>query len=78
MMELSDASASPTAGEGAEHRPEVSPRPQAPARPAASARAAGAPPRDPYLRAENEDDDGYDPWSDRLDEPSFWEEDPWS
>ena len=22
-------------------------------------------PRDPYIRAENEDDDGYDPYSDR-------------
>ncbi|MBM6943074.1 hypothetical protein [Collinsella intestinalis] len=78
MMELSDASASPTAGEGAEHRPEASPRPQAPARPAASAHAAGAPPRDPYLRAENEDDDGYDPYSDRRPEPEpLFERDPW-
>ena len=32
---------------------------------------------DPFARAENEDDDGYDPWSDRREEPSFWEEDPW-
>ncbi len=31
----------------------------------------------PFARAENEDDDGYDPWSDRREEPSFWEEDPW-
>ena len=31
----------------------------------------------PFIRAENEDDDGYDPWSDRREEPSFWEEDPW-
>ena len=31
-------------------------------------------PRDPYIRAENEDDDGYDPYSDR--EPMF-EADPW-
>lgn len=31
-----------------------------------------------FLRAENEDDDGYDPYSDRLPsrEPLF-EEDPW-
>lgn len=33
----------------------------------------------PYLRAENEDDDGYDPYSDRpaSREPLF-ERDPWS
>ena len=33
----------------------------------------------PYLRAENEDDDGYDPYSDRpaAAEPLF-ERDPWS
>ena len=31
-----------------------------------------------YLRAENEDDDGYDPWSDRPREPeALFEEDPW-
>ena len=35
-------------------------------------------PRDPYIRAENEDDDGYDPYSDRGPErePMF-EADPW-
>lgn len=35
-------------------------------------------PRDPYIRAENEDDDGYDPYSDRRSErePMF-EADPW-
>ena len=35
-------------------------------------------PRDPYLRAETEDDDGYDPYSDRRPErePMF-EADPW-
>lgn len=35
-------------------------------------------PRDPYIRAENEDDDGYDPYSDRRPErePMF-EDDPW-
>lgn len=37
--------------------------------------SASAP--NPFARAENEDDDGYDPWSDRREEPSFWEEDPW-
>lgn len=36
-------------------------------------------PRDPYIRAENEDDDGYDPYSDRRPErePMF-EADPWN
>lgn len=29
------------------------------------------------VRPENEDDDGYDPWSDRQPVDSFWEEDPW-
>ena len=35
-------------------------------------------PRDPYIRAENEDDDGYDPYSGRRPErePMF-EADPW-
>ena len=35
-------------------------------------------PRAPYIRAENEDDDGYDPYSDRRPErePMF-EADPW-
>lgn len=47
-------------------------RPQVPApypKPSAS---------DPCIRAENEDDDGYDPYSDRrpVSEPLF-EEDPW-
>lgn len=28
-------------------------------------------PSDPFIRAENEDDDGYDPYSDRLPEPSL-------
>jgi hypothetical protein len=33
---------------------------------------------DPFVRAENEDDDGYDPYSDRpaREEPLF-EENPW-
>lgn len=36
-------------------------------------------PRDPYIRAENEDDDGYDPYSDRRPEPEpLFEPDPWS
>ncbi len=44
------------------------------ARPEASAPA----PRSPYLRAANEDDDGYDPYSDRRPEPEpLFERDPW-
>lgn len=35
-------------------------------------------PADPFLRAENEDDDGYDPYSDRRPEPEpLFERDPW-
>lgn len=31
-----------------------------------------------YARPENEDDDGYDPWSDRRPEPQpLFERDPW-
>lgn len=33
--------------------------------------------RDPFVRAANEDDDGYDPWSDRKAADPLWEEDPW-
>ena len=34
---------------------------------------------DPFIRAENEDDDGYDPYSDRLPEPEpLFERDPWA
>ena len=36
-------------------------------------------PSDPFIRAENEDDDGYDPFSDRLPEPEpLFERDPWA
>ena len=53
----------------------------APAAPRPAPRPAPKPapkPRDPYIRAENEDDDGYDPYSDRRPErePMF-EADPW-
>lgn len=35
-------------------------------------------PSDPFIRAENEDDDGYDPYSDCLPEPEpLFERDPW-
>ncbi len=30
-----------------------------------------------YLRAANEDDDGYDPYQDRRDEAPLFERDPW-
>lgn len=46
-----------------------------PGRAAAPAPAAA---RNPYLRAANEDDDGYDPYSDRRPEPEpLFERDPW-
>lgn len=32
---------------------------------------------DPAIRAENEDDDGYDPYSDRREERPLFESDPW-
>lgn len=35
-------------------------------------------PDDPFVRAANEDDDGYDPYSDRpADREPLWEPDPW-
>lgn len=35
-------------------------------------------PADPFVRAENEDDDGYDPYSDRRPSPEpLFERDPW-
>lgn len=34
---------------------------------------------DPCIRAENEDDDGYDPYSDRRPDPEpLFERDPWA
>ena len=33
---------------------------------------------DTYARPEREDDDGYDPWSDRREESPLFEEDPWN
>lgn len=45
-----------------------------PARAAEPSRAS-----DPFVRAENEDDDGYDPYSDRRPDPEpLFERDPWS
>ncbi len=53
------------------------PTPKAPVPPRPAAKPA-AKPADPFVRAENEDDDGYDPYSDRPAprEPMF-ERDPW-
>ena len=35
-------------------------------------------PKDPFIRAANEDDDGYDPYSDRRPDPEpLFERDPW-
>ena len=35
--------------------------------------------QDPCIRAENEDDDGYDPYSDRRPDPEpLFEPDPWA
>ena len=34
---------------------------------------------DPFIRAENEDEEGYDPYSDRRPEPEpLFERDPWN
>lgn len=51
----------------------------APVAPAPKPASKPAPkPRDPYIRAENEDDDGYDPYSDRRPEREpLFEADPW-
>ena len=38
---------------------------------------APAPRASEFIRAENEDDDGYDPYSDRRFEPPLFEPDPW-
>ncbi len=36
-----------------------------------------AAPADASIRAENEDDDGYDPYSDRREERPLFEQNPW-
>ena len=44
----------------------------------APAPARPEPSRSAFVRAENEDDDGYDPYSDRPCDPEpLWERDPW-
>ena len=41
--------------------------------------AMSSTPRDPFRRAANEDDDGYDPYSDRPADPTpLFERDPWA
>ena len=59
------------------HAPAAEAAPAAPVAPKTSPKPASKP-RGPYIRAENEDDDGYDPYSDRRPErePMF-EADPW-
>ena len=53
---------------------EKAPKPKLQPKPSKGAKA-----RDPFIRPANEDDDGYDPWSDRRPEPEpLWEEDPWA
>lgn len=43
-----------------------------------AARRSSSKPHDPFIRAENEDDDGYDPYSDRRPDPEpLFERDPW-
>ncbi len=45
----------------------------------ASSASSHVAPDDPFLRAANEDDDGYDPYSDRPAPPEpLFQEDPWA
>ena len=45
----------------------------------AAEKPGSAKPADPFRRAANEDDDGYDPYSDRPADPApLFERDPWS
>ena len=54
-------------------------RPQESAAPQSSSKPEPTPEEREFIRAENEDDDGYDPYSDRrpISEPLF-ERDPWA
>lgn len=46
---------------------------------AAPGSASEQPANDPFIRAENEDDDGYDPYSDRpAEREPLFSEDPWN
>lgn len=64
-------------------RPVVAPAPHARRavgnrKDASGAAAEAAPAPDASVRAENEDDDGYDPYSDRREETPLFERDPWA
>lgn len=61
----------------------VKPLPSQRAKKSDAAAGPGRPRRtasdDPFVRAENEDDDGYDPYSDRpAEREPLFSEDPWS
>lgn len=52
---------------------------EAAAAPVPARRMAAKASNDPFIRAENEDDDGYDPYSDRPAPPEpLFQEDPWA
>lgn len=56
-------------------RSQDKPAAEKPPKPVASPTSAD---RDPFVRAANEDDDGYDPYSDRpAPREPLWEADPW-
>ncbi|MEG0374737.1 MAG: hypothetical protein RR547_07245 [Raoultibacter sp.] len=46
-------------------------------KPGGTKTSSASPLIEPFLRPANEDDDGYDPYSDRIEVPSLYEEDPW-
>ena len=45
--------------------------------PKPAAKADPTPEEREFIRAENEDDDGYDPYSDRREERPLFEQNPW-
>ena len=48
-----------------------------PSLPKPAAKADPTPEEREFIRAENEDDDGYDPYSDRREETPLFEASPW-
>lgn len=48
-----------------------------PSLPKPAAKADPTPEEREFIRAENEDDDGYDPYSDRREERPLFEQNPW-
>lgn len=48
-----------------------------PSLPKPAAKADPTPEEREFIRAENEDDDGYDPYSDRREKTPLFEENPW-